>query len=192
MQGSDLLLITLPIILVVLLFTIFYLNPIHKKNTEQLPQNKPIDGQTISTNNITGNAESIHPWGRTEVVPIKEIELEYFQYCDEWVMSGDVVQPDGRNGYFMPVMRGHLDLNVKYMTQTWVEYGGYSTGPEKEAKTYEDFRLAHIEIQKGHIVNIKYTHYRLDSDKSWSIIAVWEAEFDIQKETIHEFHEGIF
>jgi ABC-type bacteriocin/lantibiotic exporter with double-glycine peptidase domain len=62
MQGSDLLLITLPIILVVVLFTIFYLNPIHKKNTEQLPQNKPIDRQKITSIEVTGNVESIHRW----------------------------------------------------------------------------------------------------------------------------------
>ena len=35
MNGSDLLLITSPIILVVVLFTIFYLNPIHKKNIQK-------------------------------------------------------------------------------------------------------------------------------------------------------------
>lgn len=182
---------TLLVILVAILCSVI-LNPIHKKNTEKLSKPKPIDRTKIVSSNVSGNVESIHPWGRTEVVPIKEIELEYFQYCDEWVMSGDVIQPNGRKNYFMPVMKGHLDLNVKYMTQTWVEYGSYATGPEKDAETYEDFRLAHIKIQKGHIVNIKYTHYRLDSDKSWSIIASWAAEFDIQKETIHEFHEGIF
>lgn len=176
MQGSDLLLITLPIILVVLLFTIFYLNPIHKKNTEQLPQNKPIDGQTISTNNITGNAESIHPWGRTEVVPMKSVELEYFEYCDQWVMSGDVVQPVGRNGYFMPVLKGHLDLNVKDLTQTWIEYGGYATGPEKDAETYEDFRVANIRVKSGKIIDIEYSHYRLLSNKTWNVIASWKAQ----------------
>ena len=190
MQVSDIGLIILPIILVI--FAAFGLNPLHRKNTEQLPKNKPTDRQKIISIEVTGNVESIHPWGRTEVVPIKEIELEYFEYCDEWVMSGDVIQPTGRKNYFMPVMKGHLDLNVKYMTQTWVEYGSYATGPEKDAETYEDFRLAHIKIQKGHIVNIKYTHYRLDSDKSWSTIAVWEAEFDIQKEIRHEFYEEIF
>ena len=52
--------------------------------------------------------------------------------------------------------------------------------------------MAHILIQSGKIANIKYSHYRLDSDKSWSIIAVWEAEFDIQKEIRHEFYEEIF
>jgi hypothetical protein len=176
MNGSDLLLITLPIILV--LFAVFGLNPLHKKNTEKLQQNKPIDGQTISTNNITGNAESIHPWGRTEVVPMKSIELEYFEFCDEWVMSGEVVQPVDRKDYFMPVLKGHLDLNVKDLTQTWIEYGGYATGPETDAETYEDFRMAHIKVNSGKVINIKYSHYRLDQNKTWSIIAVWEARFN--------------
>jgi hypothetical protein len=173
MQASDLLLITLPIILV--LFAVFGLNPFHRKNIDKL---KPIDRQTISTNNITGNVESIHPWGRTEVVPMKSIKLKYFQYCDEWVMYGEVEQPIGRKDYFMPVMKGHLDLNVKDLTQTWIEYGGYATGPEKDAETYEDFRMAHIKVNSGKVVNIKYSHYRLDQNKTWSIIAVWEARFN--------------
>jgi hypothetical protein len=164
-------------------FVAIVLNPIHKKNTEKLQKPKPIDRQTISTSNINGTVESIHPWGRTEIVPMKSIELEYFEYCDEWVMSGDLVQPIGRKDYFMPVLKGHLDLNVKEMTQTWIEYSDYETGSIEKPETYEDFRVAHILVQSGKVTNIKYKHYRLDSDKSWSIIAVWEAGFneDIQE-----------
>ena len=107
---------------------------------------------------------------------MKEVELEYFQYCDEWVMYGDVIQPVGRKGYFMPVLKGHLDLDVNETTTTWVEYGKYG-GLDEEAETYEDFRVAHIKVIKGQVINIQYTHYRLDHNKSWSIIAVWEAKF---------------
>lgn len=168
---------TVLVILIAILCAII-LNPIHKKNTEKLSKPKPIDRQKITSIEVTGNVESIHPWGRTEIVPIKEIELEYFEYCDEWVMSGDVVQPVGRNGYFMPVLKGHLDLNVKEMTQTWIEYSGYETGSIEKPETYEDFRMAHILVKNGRVVNIKYTHYRLDSNKTWSIIASWEARFN--------------
>ena len=115
------------IALVALLAT-FWLNPIHKKNITKLKSNKPTDRQKITIDNIVGTIESIHPWGRTEVVPIKGIELEYFEFCDQWVMYGDVVQPVGRKGYFMPVMRGRLNLDVKDFTETWIEYGGYETG----------------------------------------------------------------
>ena len=173
MHGSDFVLIILPIFLV--LFTVFVLNPLHKKNTKQLPQNKPIDGQKINTDNITGNVESIHPWGRTEVVPMKSIELEYFKYCDGWVMYGEVVQPTGRKGYFMPVMRGNLDFNVRDLTQTWVEHKVLATGPEKTAETYEDFIVADIRVKKGKIIDIQYIHYRLLSDHTWSMIASWKA-----------------
>jgi hypothetical protein len=165
------------VILVAILCTIFF-DPVHKKNTAELQKTKPIDRQTIRTSNVNGTVESIHPWGRTEVVPIKSVELEYFEYCDEWVMRGDVVQPDGRKDYFMPVLKGHLDLNVKDLTQTWIEYGSYATGPEKDAETYEDFRVADIRVKEGKIINILYKHYRLDSNKTWSIIAVWEARFN--------------
>ena len=169
-------LITFGLLAVVL--SIFVLNPLHKKNIEKLQRPKPIDRQKITSNDLSGNVESIHPWGRTEIVPMKSIELEYFEYCDEWVMYGDVVQPVGRKDYFMPVLKGHLDLNVKEMTQTWIEYGGYETGSIEKPETYQDFRMAHILVKNGRVVNIKYTHYRLDSNKSWSIISVWEAKFN--------------
>lgn len=160
-----------------LIFCYAVLNPIHKKNIEKLKKNQLINKQKITSNNIVGTIESIHPWGRTEIVPMKSIELEYFEYCDEWVMYGDVVQPDGRKDYFMPVLKGHLNLDVKDLTQTWIEYGAYETGSLEKPETYEDFRMAHIKVVKGTVVNIKYSHYRLDSDKSWSIIASWEAGF---------------
>jgi len=162
-------------IVIGLLFSIFVLNPIHKKNIEKL-KNKPIDRQKITIDNIVGNVESIHPWGRTEVVPINGIELEYFEYCDQWVMYGDVVQPIGRKGYFMPVMRGRLNLDVKDFTQTWIEYGGYETGSLEKPETYEDFRLAHIRVKLGKITNIEYTHYRLLSNNTWRIISSWESK----------------
>ena len=157
-----------------IVFVAIVINPIHKKNTEKLHKPKPVNRTKIISTDVSGTVESIHPWGRTEIVPIKSIELEYFEYCDEWVMYGNVEQPVGRNGYFMPIMRGHLDLNVREMTQTWVEYGKYCTGLGEDEKSYEDFRLALIKVVKGKVINIKYTQYRLDSNKSWSIIAVWE------------------
>lgn len=159
-----------------LLFCILVLNPIHKKNIEKLKSNKPTNRQKITIDNIVGTVESIHPWGRTEIVPMKSIELEYFEYCDEWVMYGDVVQPTGRKDYFMPVLKGHLNLDVKDLTQTWTEYASYSTSPDENAETYEDFRLAHIKVKCGKIINIDYTHYRLLSNKTWIIIASWEAK----------------
>jgi hypothetical protein len=149
-----------------------------KQKEKSMTKNKPVDRQKITSNDLSGNVESIHPWGRTEIVPMKSVELEYFEYCDEWVMYGDVVQPIGRKDYFMPVLRGRLDLNVKEMTQTWIEYGSYETGSIEKPETYEDFRMSHILVKNGRVINIKYTHYRLDSNKSWSIIASWEAGFN--------------
>ena len=158
-----------------LVFCYAILDPIHKKNITKLKQNQPTNRQKITSNSVVGNVESIHPWGRTEIVPIKDIELEYFEYCDEWVMYGGVVQPVGRKDYFMPVLKGHLNLDVKDLTQTWTEYASYSTSPDENAETYEDFRLAHIKVKHGKIINIEYTHYRLLSNNTWSIIASWKA-----------------
>ena len=164
------------VIFAVALIGVSCLNSIYKKNTEKLPQNKPIDRQKISTDNITGNVESIHPWGRTEVVPMKSVELEYFEYCDEWVMYGEVVQPTGRKGYFMPVMNGRLNFKAsKHLTQTWVEHEIIDTMSIEKPETFEEFRVADIRAEKGKIINILYKHYRLDNNKTWSIIATWEA-----------------
>ena len=152
-----------------------FLNPVHRNNIEKLQKPKPVDKTKIVSTSVIGNVESIHPWGRTEVVPMKSIELEYFEYCDEWLMYGDVVQPTGHKDYFMPVIRGHLDLDVKDLTQTWTEYASYSTSPDENAETYEDFRTVHIKVKRGKIIDIEYTHYRLLSNKTWSIIASWKA-----------------
>lgn len=164
-------------IALVALIAAFWLNSIHKKKVEKMSKNKPTNRQKITSNDLSGNVESIHPWGRTEVVPMKSVELEYFEYCDGWVMYGDVIQPEGRKDYFMPVLKGRLDLDVKDMTQTWIEHSSYATGLGDNEETYEDFRVAHIKVIKGKVINIKYKHYRLDSDKTWSIISVWEAKF---------------
>lgn len=173
MNPIDLLLIILPISLIA--FVALVLNPIHKKNITKLKHNQPINRQKIISNSVVGTVESIHPWGRTEVVSMKSIELEYFEYCDEWVMYGDVVQPDGRKDYFMPVLKGHLNLDVKDLTQTWTEYASYSTNPDENTETYEDFRLAHIKVKRGKIINVEYTHYRLLSNNTWNIVASWKA-----------------
>ena len=164
------------VIFAVALIGVSCLNSIYKKNTEKLPQNKPTDRQTISTGNITGNVESIHPWGRTEVVPMKSVELEYFEYCDEWVMYGEVVQPTGRKGYFMPVMNGRLNFKAsKHLTQTWVEHEIIDTMSIEKPETFEEFRVADIRAEKGKIIDILYKHYRLDNNKTWSMIASWKA-----------------
>jgi hypothetical protein len=165
------------VVITAVLCTLF-LNPIHKKNIEKLKLNKPINRQKITIDNIVGTVESIHPWGRTEVVPINGIELEYFEYCDEWVMYGDIIQPTGRKGYFMPVFKGRLNLDVKEMTQTWIEYGGYETGLLEKPETYQDFRLAHIKVKLGEITKVEYTHYRLLPNNTWSIIASWGSKLN--------------
>jgi hypothetical protein len=110
---------------------------------------------------------------------MKSVELEYFEYCDEWVMYGEVVQPTGRKGYFMPVMNGRLNFKAsKHLTQTWVEHEIIDTMSIEKPETFEEFRVADIRAEKGKIIDILYKHYRLDNNKTWSIIAVWEAKFN--------------
>ena len=166
--------ILLGLCILVFIFCYAVLDPIHKKNITKLKKNQPTNRQKITSHSVIGTVESIHPWGRTAIVSMKSIELEYFEYCDEWVMYGDVVQPDGRKDYFMPVLKGHLNLDVKDLTQTWIEYGSYETS-SNQPETYEDFRLAHIKVKRGKIIDIEYTHYRLLSNNTWNIIASWKA-----------------
>ena len=44
-----------------ILVTIFWLNPIHKKNTEKLSKPKPVDRTKIVSTNVTGNVENGRP-----------------------------------------------------------------------------------------------------------------------------------
>ncbi|NBX97581.1 hypothetical protein EB118_07790 [bacterium] len=164
------------IITAIVLLCLLVLNPLHEKNIKKTHVKfKLIDRQKIISTELTGNVESIHPWGRTEIVPMKSIELEYFEFCNEWVMYGDVVQPVGRKDYFMPVMRGTLNLNVKDFSQTWVEHSKFESGLIENPETFEDFRVANFRIKEGEIIDINYLHYRLLSDRTWNIIASWKA-----------------
>jgi hypothetical protein len=90
-------------------------------------------------------------------------------------MYGDVIQPVGRKDYFMPVMRGSLNFNVRDLTQTWVEHAKYESGPIEKPETFEDFRVANIRIKEGKIIDINYLHYRLLSNHTWNIISSWKA-----------------
>ena len=164
------------IIALLCLITALVLNPLHEKNMKKTHVKfKPVDRQTITSTQVTGNVESTHAWGRREIVLMKSIELEYFEYCNEWVMYGDVIQPVGRKDYFMPVMRGSLDFNVRDLTKTWVEHAEYKSGPIENPETFEDFRVANIRIKEGKIIDINYLHYRLLSNHTWNIISSWKA-----------------
>lgn len=150
----------------------------NKKDTNKIIKSKPTDRQTLISTEVTGNVESIHIWGRTEIVPVTKIELEYFEYCDEWVMDGDIIQPSDRKNYFMPVLRGSLDFNVRDFTQTWIQHNKYESDPIEKAENFEDFRVADIRIKNGKIIDINYFHYRLSSSHTWNIIASWKANFN--------------
>lgn len=177
-EREKTLLILLCIAIIIFAVALIFTIDVNQKNKEKFSKPKPVDGTQITSNDVNGNVESIHTWGRTEIVPIKGIELEYYEFIDTWQMDGDVVQPTGRNGYFMPVMKGHLDLNVRELTQTWVEHEILGTGPVENPEVFEDFRVADIHVKNGKIIDIKYSHYRLLSDKTWSVIASWKANFN--------------
>ena len=60
-QDMTVTLILFGVVIVLTVFSMFILNPIHKKNITKLKSNKPIDRQKIIIDNIVGTVESIHP-----------------------------------------------------------------------------------------------------------------------------------
>ena len=137
------------------------------------------DSENYETSDVNGTVESVHPWGRKEVVSITSVSLIHLPNIDEWVLSGENVQPRDRTGYFVPVLSGKLDN--KYKTAQLTEHSTYETGPDKDAKkwisiTYHDFRFANIIFKDNKPKSILYYHYRFQKD-SWITIASWEANF---------------
>lgn len=162
----------------------FVLNPIHKANLQKVEKSKikteykkPL--HYVSTN-VNGTVESIHIWGRTEVVPVFQVQLTRYFYEDNlWVLeepqTGGIIQPKGRKGYFMPVMSG--TLNTKFGPAQLTEVSSVGWADEKD-EYWNEFRVANLIFKDDEPVAIYYKHYNYDyQTKSWKEIAGYEATF---------------
>jgi hypothetical protein len=129
---------------------------------------------------VNGNVESIHIWGRTEVVPVTTIQLTRYFYEDNlWVLeepqTGGIIQPEGRKGYFMPVMSG--TLNTQYGSAQLTEVSNVGWEDEKD-EYWSEFRVANIIFKNEEPVSVHYQHYNYDyKDNLWKEIAGYQAVF---------------
>lgn len=162
----------------------FVLNPIHQKNLQDIQKTKPkIEYKKplhyVSTN-VNGTVESIHIWGRTEVVPVFQIQLTRYFYKDNlWVLEepsiGGIIQPKGRKGYVMPVMSG--TLNTQFGPAQLTEVSSVGCSDEKNEYRSE-FRVANLIFKDDEPVAVYYKHYNYDyQTKVWTEIAGYEASF---------------
>lgn len=124
----------------------------------------------------TGTVESIHIGGRTEVVPVVQVELtKYFHEENLWELSGGldngIVQPQGRKNYFIPVLTGKL--NTKYGSAQLIEVSNVGWENEK----HSEFRVANIMFKDDKPVSVLFRHYNYEDGK-WKEIAGYEATFD--------------
>ena len=129
---------------------------------------------------VNGTVESIHIWGRTEVVPVTSIQLTRYFYEDNlWVLeepqNGGIIQPQGRKGYFMPVMSG--TLNSKFGPAQLNEASSVGWADEKN-EYWSEFKIANIIFENEEPVAVHYKHYNYDyTNRSWKEIAGYEASF---------------
>jgi hypothetical protein len=136
------------------------------KNRKNLPE--PI--HYFSTN-AKGTVESIHIGGRTEVVPVVQVELtKYFHEEHLWELSGGenngIIQPEGRKNYFIPVLSGTLDI----------KYGSAQLVETSHVGTWSEFRVANIVFKEEMPVSLYFIHYNY-KDSEWEKVAEYEAKF---------------
>lgn len=168
---------------VMTLLCIFYLNSIHKENLQKIEKPKTEYKKPISyvSSQVTGNVQSIHIWGRTEIVPINTVQLTRYFYQDNlWVLeepqTGGIIQPTGRKGYFMPVMSGIL--NTEYGSTQLIDVSNLENGENDEEK-WSEFRIANLIFKNDEPVAVHYRHYNYDyTTGSWKEIAGYEATFN--------------
>ena len=143
------------------------------KTRKNLPE--PINYFSTSA---SGNVESIHIGGRTEVVPVVCVELrKYFHEENLWELrggeiNGGIVQPEGRKNYFIPVLNGKL--NTKYGSAQLVEAS--NVGWLDSGEYQNEFRVANIIFKEDKPVSVHFRHYNY-KDGKWTEVAGYEASF---------------
>lgn len=147
--------------------------------TKQVPE---VVYQSISAE---GTVESIHIGGRTEVVIVTGVKLTrrdrhrktttWGRETCLWRLEAEIVQPDGRIGYFAPHLNGIIDVKQKAGQLT--EFG------ENPWDTLNDmiggwntFRFANIAFKDGKPVAVHFSHLKFSEGK-WIMVASYTASF---------------
>jgi len=141
-----------------------------KPARKSLPE--PIEYRSIKA---SGTVESIHIGGRTEVVPVVQVELtRYFHEENLWVLGspndGGIVQPEGRKNYFIPVLSG--TLNTKWGSAQLFE----ASNMEDDGGVWSSFRVANIIFEDEKPVSLLFKHYAYENGQ-WKEVAGYKAFF---------------
>ena len=148
--------------------------------TKQVPED--VVYQSISAE---GTVESIHIGGRTEVVMVTGVKLTR---CDRhlkttrwgretclWRLEADIVQPDGRSGYFAPHLNGIVDVKQKAGQLTEFGENPWDTLNDMVVG-WGDFRFANIAFKDGKPVAVHFSHLKF-VDNDWVSVAKYVAHF---------------
>jgi len=151
----------------VALLPIFEKKPVAKKHRDPL---------CYSSSSAVGNVESIHIGGRTEVVSVTGVDVEYYFAIDEWVIRADIVQPKGRKDYFAPVLTGKID--TQYGAAQLVDYSNLLSFEEDGSTelAWTEYRCANIVFRDNKPVSMKFTHTNFVKGE-WIVVASYEANF---------------
>jgi hypothetical protein len=142
---------------------------------EKTRSNLPEPIHYFSTN-AKGTVESIHIGGRTEVVPVVQVELtKYFHEENLWVLGGGeinngIIQPEKRKNYFIPVLSGTLD--TRWGSAQLFE----ASQMESDEGLWNEFRVANIAFKNNEPASIHFRHYNYKNGK-WIEFAGYEANF---------------
>ena len=132
-----------------------------------------------------GTVESIHIGGRTEVVKVTGVNLtKYLGYCNKttwgretclWRLEAEIVQPDGRIGYFAPHLNGIID--VKQKAGQLKEFGENPWDTLNDMiRGWNTFRFANIAFKDGKPVAAHFSHLKFSEGK-WIMVASYTASF---------------
>ena len=132
-----------------------------------------------------GSVESIHIGGRTEVAAVIGVKLtQYDRHLKTtkwgretclWRLEADIVQPEGRSGYFAPHLNGIID--VKQKAGQLAQHGDCSWDTLADMIVgWGDFRSANIAFKDDKPVSVHFTHLKF-SGKEWIMVASFVAHF---------------
>ena len=132
-----------------------------------------------------GSVESVHIGGRTEVATVTGVKLTR---CDRhlkttrwgretclWRLEADIVQPDGRSGYFASHLNGIVDVKQKAGQLTEFGENPWDTLADMIGG-WNTFRFANIAFKDGKPVSVNFCHLKFSEGK-WIMVASYTANF---------------
>lgn len=148
----------------------FYLSSLDDKPQPEISYKEP---SRYYLSIASGTVESTHAWGRREVVPVTGVEIIHYPGQNCWIISADITQPKGRNGYFAPVLRGeHID--TQYNAVQIADYSNCGSLENEGEIEWTEYRCANLVFKNNEPVSIQFTHINFINNK-WIPVASYEA-----------------